>query len=340
MSIMMTCNVLQAKGELVLEQRPVCEPGLDQVRIRTVCAGICGSDIHALHGLQPSLSFPRVMGHELAGIIDAVGPCDEALPFKVGDRVVIDPSIRCGTCAQCTGGKENICEALQVLGVHCDGGFSEYFLCGSAMVYRMPDGMDFETAVFCEPMSIAMHALSRITCTVKGRIGIIGAGPIGLALLLAVKPICNVVVVFELLEKRKEVARTLGADAVLDPSVPIGSLEELDVVFDAVSLPETSILASRIVRWGGEVVIVGMAKPEAGFPLLSILKKELSVRGTRMTRREDFSAAISLLVKIGAEPVREIVTGSWSLSDSIQAIHYVEQHPEACIKEIIDFRKQ
>jgi L-gulonate 5-dehydrogenase len=335
----MICNVLKDKNILVMEERPMLEPRTGQVRIKTVLAGICGSDIHALHGMQPSLLFPTVMGHELVGVIDAIAASENEGTFKVGDRVVIDPSFRCGKCDLCLSGKENICEELRVLGVHCDGGFADYFLCEIDMLHKIPDSLRFEEAIFSEPLSIAMHAISRITSTGRKKTAIIGAGPIGLALLIALKELFEEVLVFEVLENRKSAARIIGADQVLDSVGDTYPAEDIDVVFDTVSIPSTVTLTERIVKRGGEVIIVGMAKPEIGFQLLPILKKELSVRGTRMTRREDFKAALDLLTKTDPKLIQAIITGYWSLSDSIKAIRYTETHAGTCIKEVLDFRR-
>lgn len=335
----MICNVLKERNVLAIEERPVPVPGPKQVRIRTALAGICGSDIHALHGLQPSLSFPTVMGHELVGIVDAIANDDGTGGFHVGDRVAIDPSFRCGVCTLCTSGKENICEELRVLGVHCDGGFAEYFLCDVGMLHKIPDSLGFEQAIFCEPLSIAMHAISRMTATARKRAAVIGAGPIGLALLIALKELFEEVLVFEVLENRKVAANAIGADHVYDSVGERYPHEDVDVVFDAVSIPSTATLTEQIVRRGGEVIVVGMAKPDAGFRLLPILKKELSIRGTRMTRPEDFTAALQLLERTDPRAIEAVITGYWPLADSIQAIRHAETHADACIKEVLDCRR-
>ena len=335
----MICNVLKEKNNVVIEERAIPEPKLGQVRIKTMLAGICGSDIHALHGLQPSLTFPRVMGHELVGIIDAFNPKDEQQGFHVGDRVAIDPSFRCGKCALCKDGRENICENLEVLGVHCDGGFSQFFICNVDMLHKLPECLRFEEAIFCEPMSIAMHAISRMTSTNRNKVAILGAGPIGLALLVALKELFQKVIVFEVLENRKRVALEIGADEVIDSVSGVYEAEDIDVVFDAVSIYATSVKAAKIVKRGGEVIVVGMAKPDVWFALLPILKKELTIRGTRMTRSVDFLAGLDLLARTDPKKIQAIITGYCSLADSVEGIHFAEKNPDKCIKEVIDCRK-
>ncbi|MPM97182.1 L-threonine 3-dehydrogenase [bioreactor metagenome] len=184
-----------------------------------------------------------------------------------------------------------------------------------------------------------MHAISRMTSNSRKRAAIIGAGPIGLALLIALKEQFEEVLIFEVLENRKTAARTIGADRVLDSVTDHYPHEDVDVVFDAVSISSTALLTEQIVRRGGEVVIVGMSKSDVGFHLLPILKKELSIRGTRMTRREDFAAALDLLVRTDPRSIQAAITGYWPLSDSIQAIRHAESHADACIKEVLDCRR-
>lgn len=335
----MISSVLQAKNKLVIEEREIPVPASGQVRIQTVLAGICGSDIHALHGMQPSLKFPTVMGHELVGIVDGFAADEGDSSFKVGDRVVIDPSFRCGVCPLCVSGKENICEDLKVLGVHVDGGFSEYFLCDIDMLYKLPDDLSFDEAVFCEPLSIATHTVSRMTTSERNKAAVIGAGPIGLAMVMVLREIFKTVIVFEPLENRRMTAKYIGADLVLesDPSAYHG--QDIDVVFDTVSIAPTARLSEKIVRRGGEIVVVGMANPQDGLSMLTILKKELTVRGTRMTRPDDFGAALQLLSRADAKHIKAIITGHWPLEKAEEAIRYAETNPARCIKEVIDFRR-
>jgi 2-desacetyl-2-hydroxyethyl bacteriochlorophyllide A dehydrogenase len=339
----MRALVLAGKERLVFERREIPKPGSGELLVRMVRAGICGSDIHAYHGLQPSLSYPCVMGHENVGVVEAING-DSSL--SVGDRVVVDPSYRCGTCELCRSGRENICENLRVLGVHCDGGFAEYCVCGIGMAHKLPDGLDDDTAVFCEPMSIAIHALGRMGAPSCETALIIGAGPIGLAVLLAAKRVCVKTVVMDILGNRLDAARNVGADLVLDSSKDIGALEaamraatgELaDVVFDTVSNPASVPIAERLVKRGGRVVVVGMANKDTGFHLLTTLKKELTIAGTRMTTHEDFAEALDLLRHTDPRLVRHIVTDAYPLSRAMEGIEFAERHPEKGIKTIITF---
>jgi len=328
----MLSMVLAEKGKLVYEQRPLPTVHTGEVLVRVVYAGICGSDIHALHGLQPSLSFPCVMGHELVGIVMEIHGTSDC---KVGDRVVIDPSYRCKECVQCVSGKENICENLRVLGVHCDGGFAEYCVCAIDMIHRIPEDMEDDIALFCEPMSIAVHAASRMQTKKRDSAAIIGAGPIGLAILCYIRSLFNTVIVCDVLPNRREAAKNIGADIVFDQPDSV-ELPLVDVVFDAVSIPATARLSTQLVARGGDIVIVGLANENTAIALLPILKKELNVVGTRMTRKEDFFSALEFLRTIDAKAIRTILTNVYPLSNAAAGIQFVEQHPEASIKVYVD----
>ena len=328
----MRAIVLKAKGDLCEELRAIPKPAVGEMLVRVVYCGICGSDLHAYHGLQPSLTYPCVMGHEIVGTIVEING-DSAL--TIGNAVVIDPSFRCGSCIQCTSGKENICENLRVLGVHCDGGFAEYCICGINMAHRVPAGLDLEVAVFAEPMSIAVHSASRMLSGKRDSVVILGAGPIGLALLLYVRPLFKTVLVVDMLENRRSVAAALGADQVLHPlDVPMDAYA--DVVFDAVSNPHTARLAERVVARGGEVIVVGLADANTGFSLLTILKKELRISGTRMTTGEDFSNALDYLAGLDAKLVRRIITHTYQLKDALEGFALAEKHPQSSIKILIN----
>lgn len=126
--------VIQQPNQLVIEARPRPQPGAGEVRVKITLAGICGSDSHIYRGHNPFAKYPRVIGHEFFGVIDAVG--EGVDPSRSGERVSVDPVISCGHCYPCSVGKPNVCTSLVVLGVHRDGGFSEY----ATVPAKMPGG--------------------------------------------------------------------------------------------------------------------------------------------------------------------------------------------------------
>ena len=135
-------------------EKPVPKPG--EALIKVIAAGICGSDIGAFRGTNGLVSYPRVIGHEIVGVVEEVG--GNAKKIKVGDRVIVDQVTACGTCYACRKGRPNVCEHLQVRGVHIDGGYREYMAVPESDVYVLPDSLSYQDAVMIEPTTIAVQA--------------------------------------------------------------------------------------------------------------------------------------------------------------------------------------
>ena len=147
--------VIRQPNELVIEERPIPQPAAGEVRVKIKLAGICGSDSHIYRGHNPFAKYPRVIGHEFFGVIDAIG---EGVTDKaIGQRVSVDPVISCGHCYPCSVGKPNVCTSLVVLGVHRDGGFSEYAVVPAKNAWRIPDAIPDHHAVMVEPFTIAAN---------------------------------------------------------------------------------------------------------------------------------------------------------------------------------------
>lgn len=338
---------LAAIQSLEFNNVPIPVPGKGQILVKTIFAGICGSDIHAFNGLQPDLKYPRIMGHEMVGVVVANNGKDTSL---IGASVVVDPSFRCGMCDNCLSGKENICSNLRVLGVHCDGGFAEYFVCDENMAIRLPKDLTSRTAIFCEPLSIAVHAVRKIHASYYGSVLIIGAGPIGLALLIVLKQkgICENCVVIDMCDNRLKAAMKLGADRAInaaDISNPIkqSTISDLnnrfDVIFDTASNISSVRYDEQYIKFGGHVIIVGLANGQTALRLLPTLKKELTISGTRMTTHEDFIEALQILSCIDPSQVSHIVTNIYPFSNAKEAFHFVEHEPNNGIKTILSFDK-
>lgn len=344
-AILMEALVLVSKQNLEYRKVSVPSPEKGQILIKTKYAGICGSDVHAFNGLQPDLHYPRIMGHELVGEVVAGNGTDPAL---IGAHVVVDPSFRCGVCDNCSSGKENICNNLRVLGVHCDGGFAQYFVCDENMIHRLPEGLSYETAIFCEPLSIAVHAARKIRLPACESILIVGAGPIGLALLLALKQeqLCRKCVVIDMCENRLDAAKKIGADLVVNAkqlptdfrdAILGASGKPMDVIFDTVSNGASVQYDEQLVKSGGQVIIVGLANSQTAFHLLPTLKKELAIDGTRMTTHQDFAHALQLLSRVDPYLVSCIVSNVFPFSEAMEAFEFAEHHPDKGIKTILRF---
>lgn len=296
-------------------------PAADEVLVHSVVAGVCGSDTHAAHGRHPFVSLPYHPGHEVVGIVAAVGADVTGLPL--GQRVTVEPDLPCWTCKQCTAGRQNLCENLRFFGCGYDqGGMADYFTLPARRLHAVPDDMDYRTAALIEPLSTPVHAV-RTAGDVSGRaVVILGAGTIGLLLLAVVRAHgARRVVVTDLLEGKRERALALGADAAVDAAAA-DAVEQIrddlgesaDVVFDCVAVTPTVGQAIRLADKGGTVVIVGVPVGDVSIPLPLIQDHQIRIQGSATYLPQDYAEAIALL-RDGHVVTESIVTEALPLSD-------------------------
>jgi threonine dehydrogenase-like Zn-dependent dehydrogenase len=176
----MKAAVFTGKGKVEIREIELGEPAADEVIIDIDCCGICGTDIHIYHGSSGSVEVapPVVLGHEYSGTICKTGK--DVTRFKVGQRVVVDPNLSCGTCQFCLGGKRHLCENLVGIGTAADGGFSEYTRVKQELVYAIPDNISFEQGAFAEPIACCLHGIDLCNIEQGKNVAIIGGGTIGM----------------------------------------------------------------------------------------------------------------------------------------------------------------
>lgn len=177
--------VVDRPNSLNLREMPLPEPAAGEVRVRVRYAGICGSDLHIYRGHNPFVSYPRVIGHEFVGRVESVGTSVDAA--RIGELVAVDPVISCGQCHACRIGRQNVCSKLVVLGVHRDGGFSEYVCAPARNAYRIPEGIADSCAAIVEPFAVAANVTARTGVLPEDVALIYGAGTVGLTILQVLK---------------------------------------------------------------------------------------------------------------------------------------------------------
>lgn len=193
--------------------KPVRKKGEALIKIMT--AGICGSDIGAFRGTNGLVSYPRVIGHELAGIIEEIDE-DNPKGFKVGDHVIVDPYLYCGHCYPCSIGRTNCCTDLHVLGVHVDGGMAEYFCHPADMLVKMPEGMDWVLAAMAEPLTISLHGVHRGGLKAGEFCAIYGAGPIGLLAAMVAEAYGAHAILIDVVQERLDFGKELGVEYIIN----------------------------------------------------------------------------------------------------------------------------
>lgn len=317
-------------GAETLETRelPFPDPGPGEAVVRIVAATTCGTDVKVFRrgGHPRMLTAPCAFGHEMSGTISAVGP--DTGQWREGDEVILANSASCGDCAACKRGQENLCLDLEYL----NGAFAELILVPSRFVrrslYRKPPHLSFESAALAEPLACVVHG--REKCDLRGpsRIGVLGAGPIGLLFVQLLAREGHDVVAFDPNPNRLEVARSMGASAGIVVSRIASEAEPqtsevgaLDLVVEATGSPEAWTTAMRLVRPGGEVLLFGGCAAGTQVPLDThwLHYSEIGVKGAYHHRPPTFEYAIELLADRTIEAGR-ILSGSCSLDEVGRAL--------------------
>ena len=294
--------------EAVEIEAPVAGPGMVSVDIREV--GICGTDFHIYKGLHPFLEYPRIMGHELSGVV-VDGAESDAL--KPGTSVVINPYLSCGDCIACRKGKPNCCANLRVLGVHMDGGMCERIMVPEQNLYPA-DGLSLRDAAMVEFQAIGAHAVSRSELVKGDRVLVVGGGPIGIGTAFFAKLAGGDVTVMDMsLHRLSELASMglkstiLADDRALEEADKLTGGERFDVVFDATGNAAAMERSFDFVASGGTIVMVGVLKATISFDDPEFHRRELTIRATRNATKADFETVMSAM-KAGHIPLDRINT--------------------------------
>lgn len=319
--------------------RPVAAPG--EVLVRVAYAGICGSDMHIIHGDNAFVRFPRITGHEFAGVIDAVGEGVDGI--AVGDRVCVDPVVNCGHCYPCRVGRPNVCTDMEVVGVHRNGGFEEVVNIPAANAHRLPEHLGLDAAALVEPYTIAANVLDRMQPVSGDRLLIFGAGVIGLTILQMAQALgIEDITVTDVLEARLATARELGATRTFngqqqDVEAEVETLtqgEGMPLIADAACVPALLPQMLRIASAAGRIGLLGFNPTPSDLVQLEVIKKELTLVGSRLNNRK-FPEVIELMAT-GRLDTQGLVSHRIALADMPEAIDMLDHQPEKARKVLID----
>lgn len=333
----------------VVEYTDVPDPeiGPEDVIVRIQSVGVCGSDVHGYTGETGRRIPPIIMGHEAAGIVEAVG--SRVTNTAPGDRVCFDSTIFCNECAACRQRAYNRCERRQVLGVSVPdmpkrhGCMAELVVLPSWVILPMPEGLSFREAALLEPVSIALHAVRRGQVAGGDAVLIIGCGTIGLFILQAARLAgAGPIIVSDLDAGRLELARKLGADVSVDPHAD--DLEATvrdathgagaDVSFEAVGFAATLRQAVAATKVGGRVVLVGNLTPKVELGIPDIISRELTLIGS-YTSSGEYRDALDL-VAAGRIDVRALISATLPFSRGQEAFDRLHAGEAGLIKIILE----
>lgn len=333
--------VIKQPEELVIEERPLPEPGVGEVRVKVKIAGICGSDSHIYRGHNPFARYPRVIGHEFFGVIDAVG--EGVTDKQMGERVCVDPVISCGHCYPCSVGKPNVCTSLVVLGVHRDGGFSEYAVVPAKNAWSVADNIADHHAVMVEPFTIAANVTGQVNPTEADVALIYGAGPMGLTTLQALKGVYRVkqVIVADRINERLAMAERCGADWVINNGEkPLGEwLDEKGIkptlIVDAACHPTILQEAITLASPAARIVLMGFSSDPSTITQQGITGKELSIYSSRLNANK-FPVVLEWLEKGLIDPDK-LITHYFDYHHVVDAIELFEKDQKSCCKVLLTF---
>ncbi|HKM43788.1 MAG TPA: galactitol-1-phosphate 5-dehydrogenase [Limnochordia bacterium] len=321
----MKALVLKEYNKLSYEEVPEPAHGKGDLLVRVKACAICGSDVQGIDGSTGRRRPPIIMGHEAAGVVEAVG--SDVKGFKVGDRITFDSTIFCGECYFCRKGQINLCDNRRVLGVSCNeyhqnGAFAEYVAIPSRIAYHLPEQVSFEQAAMVEPVSIAVHAVSLCKVLPNDAALVVGAGMIGLFIIQVLRIVgCGQIIAVDLDENKFELARQFGATACLNAGsedlneqiLELTNGRGADLAFEVVGISATIQTAVQGVRKGGALVLVGNLQPRVDFPLQSVVTRQISMYGSCASNGE-YPACLDLIAS-GKIDVDVLVSASVPLEE-------------------------
>jgi L-iditol 2-dehydrogenase len=306
------------------------KPGPGNVLLRVTATGICGSDLHTFADARIGdtvLKSPHVLGHEFAGVVEAVGASVEDL--RAGARVAVDPAHPCHHCDLCQSGHPNLCRRLHFCGLYPDdGSLREFMIVPARTCFPVPDSLDDETAAMLEPLGVALHATDLAKIRVGDRVAVLGAGPIGLLLIQTAK-LAGAAEIFvrDPLPWRLALAMRFGAK-------PLPVRAEVDVAIEAAWGGAAIEQAMDLARPGGRVVLVGIpSEDRCTFQHSPARRKGLTIVFSR--RMKHMHPRAIQLVASGKADVRSLVTHRFPLRDTAEAFALNAGYKDRVVKVIV-----
>ncbi|KAB7706316.1 alcohol dehydrogenase catalytic domain-containing protein [Bacillus aerolatus] len=327
-----------------IEVLDIPQPEIEQeneVLVKIKRVGICGSDMHIYHGTNPLATYPRIVGHEVAGEVIKIG--SNVNKVAVGDHVVIEPISYCGECYACKSGRPNVCKEVSVFGVHEDGGMKEFAVLSERQVHKVDPEIDWDEAVMAEPYTIGAQATWRGNVKEGNTVFIQGAGPIGICVLKMAKIHGATVIISDITNERLEFAKENGADYTINPNevdleskiYEITNDEGANIVIDAVGTPQTFELSVNVASAAGNVVTLGFNAKPSSIAQLPVTKKELTITGSRLQTNQ-FGKVVQLLNEKKLTH-NGLITHKFPLSEVKEAFEFVEKNPQLVRKAVIVF---
>lgn len=314
---------------------------INNVLVKMTAAGICGSDVGIYHGTNAAATYPRIIGHEMVGHVVEVN--ETVSHLKVGDRVIINQVTSCGECYPCQKGRGNVCDNLQVRGVHIDGGYREYMAVPEHDCYVLPDELSDIDAVMIEPTTIAIQACSRAELAEEDFLLVLGAGALGSSILKIARLICPNIIIADIVDDKLEEALQNGAKwavniAKEDLETRVKEITHghgATVSIDAACVKDSLMSLLKATGNAGRVITMGFSTAATEINQFLITSKELDVRGSRLQNKK-FGEAIAY-IKEHKLNLTGSVSHTFSMLKAQEAFDFVDSHDPSIRKIVLTF---
>jgi threonine dehydrogenase-like Zn-dependent dehydrogenase len=334
----MRALAIESPGAARIVERPEPVPARGEVLLRVARVGLCGTDLSSFLGKNPLVSYPRVIGHEVAGVIEQVG--EGVVGWSAGTKVAVNPYKNCGSCPACAAGRPNACRNNQTLGVQREGALAERVVVAADRLHTS-SSLTLDHLALVEPFSVGMHAVARARVTADDTVLVIGCGGVGTGALAGAIGRGARVIAFDTAAGKREQAIRLGAtDAVdaaaADALAQVLSLTSGDgpsVVIEAVGSPATYRFAIEVVAACGRIACLGWVKGDVAIEARHLVAKEVDLFGSRNSLRE-FDEVIALFESRRIDP-REVVTEWLSMEEVPDAFMRWAAEPGAVGKLLV-----
>jgi threonine dehydrogenase-like Zn-dependent dehydrogenase len=333
----MKAVTVKAPSEAALADIPEPTPTEGHALLRVRMVGMCGSDLSTFRGANPLVSYPRVLGHEVAATVLEPGKSN----IPAGSNVTILPYTNCGRCASCRRGRTNACQFNQTLGVQRDGAMTELISVPADKLY--PARLSLRDLALVEPMTVGAHAAARGRVSKDDIVAVFGCGGVGLGAISAAAFRGATVIAIDVDEAKLEIARKSGAthlihsihDNLHDRLQELTEGRGPDVIIEAIGLPATFRAAVEEVAFTGRVVYIGYAKENVAYETRLFVQKELDIMGSRNAMPDDFREVIRML-EVGGFPTEDAVSLIVKLDDAPQALVEWSNSPSKFTKILVD----
>lgn len=315
------------------------EPAQGEVRIKVAYAGVCGTDVHIYHGMMDKrVNIPETIGHEMSGVIDAVG--EGVTGFSVGEKVVVRP-LDDRKVKPSDKGFNHICEELKFIGIDSPGAMQQYWNVPAFTLHKLKENTDLKLAALIEPLSVAAHDV-RLSELKKGETAVVlGGGPIGLLVAMVAKEVGAQVIISEVNPIRIAKAKELGFDAISPLDVDLveyvhGKTEgrKADVVFEVAGVQPALDVMTEVAGIRGRIVMVAIHGQKKEVDLFKFFWKELKLIGARVYEKEDYEKAIALITA-NELPFEDMITDVQPLTNIQKVFENIDSNPDG-LKVLMD----